>query len=198
MKVLDRTQEIGLEPQLFGDAGEFSAELRLLSSNDETDIYRLSLKANIPSELQPINIAWRFPAYNVKGEWKTGALYEKRLKADWENPSVISRVSVDAPVFCLFGHEDENVITVACADVINTLEMETPVREENSFIYCKIGFFTEKMPLTTEYSTEIRIDKREVHFSESLEDVGKWWASYEHLAPAPTPEGAKLPLYSTW
>ena len=34
MKVLDRTQEIGLEPQLFGDAGAFSVDLSLVSSND--------------------------------------------------------------------------------------------------------------------------------------------------------------------
>ena len=81
--------------------------------------------------------------------------------------------------------------------MINTLEMETPVREENSFIYCKIGFFTEKMPLTTHYQTEIRIDKREIHFSEALQNVAEWWASYEHLTPTHTPDAAKFPLYST-
>lgn len=196
MKVLDRTKTIGEEPAIIGNARAFAATLDLVSDEEDVQIYRFEMRADIPSELPQMSVAWRMPIRNIKGEWRTGALYEKRLKADWEHPSVVSRVSVDAPVICLFGHEDENILSIACADVINTLEMETPVREENSFIYCKIGFFTEKMPKTAHYSTEIRIDKREIHFAEALENVADWWTTYE--PPTHTPEGAKLPLYSTW
>lgn len=198
MKVLDRTIVVKGQPQIFGDTGAFLSSLNKISDKDGVAVYELELKSEVPAELKPISAQWRIPVINVKGEWSTGALYEKRIRADWEHPSVVSRISVNAPVLTLFGHEDENIITIACSDVINTVELEAPAREENNFAYCQLRFFTEKMPLTTHYKTQIRIDKRGYHFSENLVEVGEWWASFENLKPAIVPPAAKLPLYSTW
>jgi len=107
-------------------------------------------------------------------------------------------LSVGAPVLCLFGHRDENILSIACSDVLNTIELEAPVREENSFVYCQMRFFKEKMPLTRQYETLIRIEKSPIAFSEALKKVADWWASFDHLKPAFVPKAAKLPLYSTW
>lgn len=199
MKVLDRTIKVGEAPQIFGDTGTFNVRLEKTYSRLGVSIYELELKSEVPSELpKDLKIQWRLPSINVKGEWSTGSLYNKRMRADWEHPSVVSRISVNAPVICLFGQEDENVIAFACEDVMNTLEMEAPVREENNFIYCQMGFFSEKMPLTTHYKTKIRIDRRDIHFREAIEDIGKWWASFDHLKPATVPPAARIPIYSTW
>lgn len=198
MKVLDRTIKIGDKPQILSDTGAFKGNLIRLSNEDNVAIYELLLTAENPSELSELIVQWKLPCTNVKGEWSTGALYEKRLRADWELSSVVSRVSVNAPVLTLFGHEDENIITIACSDVINTLEIAAPVREEDNFIYCQLTFFTEKMPLTTHYTTQIRVDERMYHFSECLQEVGAWWASFENLKPAIVPAAAKVPMYSTW
>jgi len=198
MKVLDRTIVVSEQPQIIGAPLHFKSSLKQISTKDNVSIYELELTNTVAAELTPLTIQWRLPCTNVKGEWSTGALYEKRIRADWELPSVVSRVSVNAPVVALFGHEDENIITVACADVINTVEMQAPVREEDNFIYCQLTFFTEKMPLTTGYKTQIRVDRRMFHFSECLADVSNWWATFEALKPTIVPEAAQVPLYSTW
>ena len=199
MKVLDRTIKVEENPRIVGSTGSFTASLKKIKEQYDTVIYELELRNDIPAELPTgLSVQWRLPSVNVKGEWSTGALYDKRIRADWELPSVVSRVSVNAPVISLFGHEDENVITFACSDVLNTLEMEAPVREENGFIYCQLRFFTEELPLTKHYKTQIRIDRRPLPFHLVLEEVGEWWASFEHLKPAPVPEAARFPVYSTW
>jgi len=198
MKVLDRTIKIGDKPQIVNKAAAFKSKLSQISNEDNVAIYELELESEIATELSELVVQWRLPCTNVKGEWSTGALYEKRLRADWELASVVSRVSVNAPILSLFGHEDENIITIACSDVINTLELMAPVREEDNFIYCQLTFFTEKMPLTKHYKTQIRVDQRMYHFSECVEEVGNWWASFERLKPAIVPAAAKVPMYSTW
>ena len=186
--------QIGIE----GDLGNFTASLEKISETNGRFIFRLRLTSDEPSELLPLTLKWKFPNRNVKGVWTTNALHEKRLRADWEPPSVESRISVDAPVLCLFSHTDTNVHAFACADVINTLKLAAPVREEDNRIYCQIHFFSEKMPFTECYETAILIDTRPLHFSETLWGISAWWASFEHLQPMKTFESAKAPLYSTW
>ena len=198
MKILDRTIQVNSEPQIFGAVASFKTTLEKIKETDDFAIYKLSLKSKKSAALTPISVQWRFPAHDIKGVWTTNALHEKRIRADWEHPSIVSRLSVGAPILCLFGHEDDNILTIACKDVVNTIELEAPVREENSFIYCQLRFFTEKMPLTKEYETEIRIEKSLVHFSEAIRNISNWWASFPALTPIATPPAAMLPLYSTW
>jgi len=199
MKLLDRTIVISDKPQIMGDTGLFYSSLTCVSNEEEVAIYELELKSKVPAELpKDLSIQWKTPSINIKGEWNTGALYDKRIRADWMLSSVVSRISVNAPIISLFGQEDENVMSFACSDVMNTIELEGAFREEDNFVYCQLRFFTEKMPLTTHYKTKIRVDRRAIHFSESIEDIGKWWASFEELKPAIVPKAASYPVYSTW
>jgi len=184
--------------EIIGDTQDFETSLEEVSNENGIQIFNFKVTAAIPSELPVLSLLWKFPAHNIKGVWSTNALHEKRLRADWEEPTVESRVSVDAPIICLYGHLDENIQTFACSDVINTLQLEAPIREEDNLIYCQVKFFTEKMPPTTSYETQIRIDTSSQNFSKSIQDVGDWWATFESLQPMETFDACKLPLYSTW
>ncbi|MFT5385712.1 MAG: alpha-galactosidase, partial [Saprospiraceae bacterium] len=137
---------LGYPIEIMGDTGTFKASLEEISNEDDIQIFRLRLTSDEPAQLNPLSLKWNLPAHDIKGVWTTNALHEKRLRADWEAISVESSVSVEAPVLCLFSHEDYNVQTFACSDVINTLQLEAPVREEDNLIYCHIHFFAEKMP----------------------------------------------------
>jgi len=186
------------EIQIIEQPKNWKVELELQSNSEGIEVYQLRVSTETERELTPVRLRWTIPAYNVKGMWTTNALYEKRLRADWEETPLEARVSVDAPVICLFGHQDENALSFACADVINTVKMRAPVREENNLVYCEMDFFTEKMPLCKQYETEIRIDNRTIHFSNAISDTGTWWASFENLKVAEPPKAAQAPIYSTW
>ena len=84
--------------------------------------FELRLTAEQAATPLPLSILWTQPATNIKGVWTSGGLYEKRLRADWEAADVESRISVDAPVISVFGHKDENRLTFAWSDPVNTVK----------------------------------------------------------------------------
>lgn len=196
--VVSKNGSLNRRIETIGETENWNIQIQLSDYQDGIEIYKFTANHPEVAALKPISLRWSIPAHNVKGMWTTNALYEKRLRADWEETPVIARVSVDAPVICLFSHLDENVLTFACADVMNTIKVKAPVREENNLIYCELELFTEKMPLTNFYETEIRVDHRAIHFSDAISDVGSWWASFEKLQPTSVPKAAQDPIYSTW
>lgn len=197
---MDRTIPIDDFPtiSLFQATENFTTTLDLMEAKDGVYRYQLSVESESAQVPQPITLRWRLPYLNMKGVWKCGGVHDKRQQYDWELDHLQSRVSVDAPIICVFGHDDSNGITFACADAINLLEMNALLREEDHHLYCHVTFFSEAHPAITSYQTEIRIDTRPVNYAEAIQSVATWWEGFESLTPSPVPEIARLPLYSTW
>lgn len=161
-------------------------------------IYNFEVSSDEKLYPGPITLSWKIPAINVKGIWKPTTDFNKRIQADWELDNMESRISIDAPVINIFGHNDENIFTFACSNAINKLEMNTRLREEDNCFHCHITFFMEQHYALDHFKAQLRFDYSEVHFSESLKNVSKWWETFEDLQPAYVPEIANKPLYSTW
>ncbi len=169
-----------------------------VNENNGVGIYDFKLSFKESTQPTPITLEWKIPAVNVKGVWKPTTDFNKRIQADWELDHMESRISIDSPVINLFGHTDNNVLTFACSNAINKLEMNARLREEDNHFYCHITFFTEQHYSIKNFNAQLRLDYRPIHFSESLKDVSKWWETFENLKPVTVPEIAKTPLYSTW
>lgn len=197
---MDRTIEISDFPKisLFSEDKIFDTTFELKDETNGVYTYKFCINAAQAASPQPITLRWRVPSFNMNGVWKSGGLHDKRQQYDWELEHLQSRISVDAPVISVFGHDDSNAITFACSDAINLLEMNALLREEDNYLYCHLTFFSERHPEITSYEAELRVDTRNVLYSEALQDVADWWATFEALKPAPTPDLAKAPLYSTW
>lgn len=186
-------------PVLVGDSGAFKTALEKINHEGAGQIYRLTLTSTQDGATpDPIKVTWQLPAINVKGIWTSGALFEKRLRADWEEPDVESRISVNTPVISLFGHQDENRITFACSDACQTARLAAPVREEDNLIYCSVELFTETVEEKKEYTIDLLIDTEEKLFSDALLNVGKWWGDGLGDQLAPSPAAASDAVYSTW
>lgn len=169
-----------------------------VSDHDDIAIYDFVVSSATPLFPEPIKLTWRVPAKNIKGLWKPSTDFSKRIQADWEQKPMESRISVDAPIICAFGHDDSNVLTLACDDAINTLELDIVLREEDNHLYCHVTLFSKPEHPITEYNLRLRIDFRTIHFSKCLEDVTSWWESFEILKPIAIPAIARQPVYSTW
>jgi len=197
---MDRTIPINDFPKLtlLGKQSGFNVSIDLLDEKDGIYEYNFSLKKTKAAAPQTLTLRWRLPSLNVKGVWTSASLYEKRQQYDWELKHLESRVSVHAPVVSVFGHDDINVITFACSDAINKLEMNALLREEDNHLYCHLSFFTERHPEITDYSARIRVDLRKLSFAQSLQEVSDWWTTFAPLKPAPVPSLARVPLYSSW
>ncbi|TPN84007.1 glycoside hydrolase family 36 protein [Aquimarina algicola] len=184
--------------EIIGQTEAFQTEVTLDSQKENISIYTIRFFANTTFKPHPITIRFKTPAINVKGMWKPTTDFAKRIMDDWELDHMESRISVDAPVISLFGHDDTNVITFACSDAINTTQLNALYREEDNCIYSHISFFTERHHPINDYTVQLRIDQNNWSFSKALQHVSLWWSSYDTLAPIKTPDLAKVPVYSTW
>jgi alpha-galactosidase len=91
-----------------------------------------------------------------------------------------------------------NRLTVAVSDALNPVEMASWVREEDVHFHFNITLCSERMPATTTYEATVRLDARGIPFAQALAGATDWWASLPNYTPAPVPDGALLPVYSTW
>lgn len=127
-----------------------------------------------------------------------GAYFNKSIDADWGPSRVNSKLAQQAPVLTLFGSDDGNRLTCTASDALNAVTTTAAVREEDSRIHATMRFFQERHRSVEEVSLEVRFDARDVPYSEALADVAAWWAGRPGYAPAPVPEVARDPVYSTW
>ncbi|MEP0212931.1 MAG: glycoside hydrolase family 36 protein [Cellulophaga sp.] len=184
--------------QIEGNTSNFITTITNLSTQDQVTIFNISINAKEAQIPGPISLKWKIPAHNVKGIWKPTTDFNKRIQADWELQFMESRVSIDAPIISLFGNDDTNTHTFACSNAINMLELNAQIREEDDCFYCFVTLFTERHFPLSEFNMQLRIDARDIHFSDVLKDVSKWWETFDDLQPTSVPEIANAPLYSTW
>lgn len=182
--------------EVLGDAKH--VKLSKLKSSDSTEVYGIEFSSPEALFPSPITLKWKMPALNMAGIWKPTNDFSKRIQADWELRPMESRISIDAPLISVFGHDDRNVMTFACNDAIHTLELDAVLREEDNYLYCHVVFFSEVEQPISSYKFQLRLDFGDTHFSESLQSVSKWWESFHDLKPTFVPAIAKKPVYSTW
>jgi alpha-galactosidase len=163
----------------------------------ETGIEYLDVRVSAAEAVRPnpVTLHWEYPVINV--HQRTCALAQSKL-CGMGRPRTRSSAAQNAPVWSMFNYAGVNSMTFAVADVINTCELSAQHAEETGRLTCRIALFLDPVPPLTEYCTTIRFDARPLKYHEILSDVADWWAAMPEYAPAPVPEHARLPMYSTW
>ena len=189
----------GFRIEVIGDLKGFALDLRTTPIAEGLDVVTLRLRKPAPEPPPRFTLKWSVPSHDVVGQWATGRHLNKTIRPDWSGGRLqASMFAREAPVSCLFGSADQNVLTFAVSDALNTLLVGSGVREEDGLIYNDITFFSEPHPSLGEYTTELRLDRRSLPYWTALEEVGEWWAGHPGYEPAPVPEPARQPVYSTW
>ncbi len=182
------------------DKEDQNLEISIVESSVNNGVYVYNMEINSAEAIfpKPVTLRWKIPGLNVKGIWKPTTDFAKRIQADWELDHMESRISIDAPVISLFGNDDTNVMTFACSNAINTLELNARLREEDNHFYCHVTFFSEQERAIQHFKAQLRFDFRSLPFSKAIQEVSKWWETFDVLKPTPVPNIAKKPVYSTW
>ncbi len=188
----------GYNLRVEGSSADFSFRTSEKKISNRLSVITITMKAPVPTTPSPVKIKWSQPSCGVAGVWKSNSYLNKTIKPDWYPSKVKSMLAKNAPVIQLFGNSNNNILTFAVSDALNTVELSTGVREEDGRIYCVINLFKEKHKAIKEYSVEILIDRTERPFYKSLNNVASWWASHKGFEPAEVPEIATKPMYSTW
>ena len=182
-----------------GDLKGFTLELTPTRIAEGLDIVAIKLTSPTPQPPPRFTLKWSLPSHDVVGQWATGRQMNKTIRPDWSGDRLqASMFAREAPVSCLFGSGDGNVLTFAVSDALDTVLIGSGIREEDGLIYNDITFFSEPHPRLTQYAAELRIDRRAIPYWTALKDVGEWWARQPGYEPARVPEPARQPVYSTW
>jgi alpha-galactosidase len=188
----------GHEVAVVGALGSFDLTVGTLQVEPDIEIARLRLASEVAAPPPRLTLRWSLPSHDVQGLWTTAAGQRKTIGPDWYMSSVDSKVAQHAPVLSLYGGDDDNRLTFAVSDALNTVFLRAGVREEDARIYGRIELFSERHRAVTEIEFAVRFDRRGVPFHEVLADVADWWAEQPGYSPATVPEVARLPMYSTW
>jgi alpha-galactosidase len=189
----------GLEMEIVGDLRGFALRLESAGLAAGLDVVTVKLSSAKPETPPQFSVRWAIPSHDVTGTWTPGRHFDKGLRPDWARsrlePSMFAR---GAPVTCLFGSDDHNVSTFALSNARDTILSGAGVREEDGRIYNEAAFFSERHEKLSEWSVQLRIDRRPVPYYTALGEVAAWWAVQPGYAPARVPEPARRPMYSTW
>lgn len=181
--------------QLDGDLKTFTVTKTLERPMPGVTLYTFTLESPQAAEPPRFSIRWKTPSLNVHGFWTPNISLDK---STYYQAKIKTRAVRYAPALSLFSQEETNRLTLAVSDTLNSLEVETELIEEDICFHHAIHFFQEKHPNLKKYTVTIRLDKRSLHFSQSLRDVSAWWESLPGHQPAAVPETARQPMYSTW
>lgn len=178
-----------------GELGSFSASWKVQSPEPNLMLATLTLTAPQPATPPPLSVKWKFPAIDLAGIWVSD---NTKQNFDHQGIGVESRAVLRAPVLMLLGPDDGNRLTVALSDALRQVKLHCGVKEEDVNMYAEVKLFGGKQPPIQKYQVTFRIDTRTQPYYKVLRDTARWWAAQDGYTPAPVPEAARVPLYSTW
>ncbi len=188
----------GEKVQLMGDLTGFDSKIEVEKLSEGLEIATISLAHETGAPPPEFTLNWRLPSSDIAGHWATGSFNDKTIGPSWGPSRTKSMLAKQAPVIVLFGHDDTNRLNFAVSEALNTVILDTGIKEEDGMVYNTITFFSEKSRAIKNYEVKVRFDKRPQPYSKALNEVADWWASFDLYTPAPVPEVARLPVYSSW
>ncbi|MEX0314378.1 MAG: glycoside hydrolase family 36 protein [Allomuricauda sp.] len=188
----------GQQVQLTGDLTGFDVKIEIEKLKEGLEIATISLAHETGAPPPEFSLTWNLPSSDIAGHWGTGSFNDKTIGPSWGPSRTQSMLAKQAPVIVLFGHDDTNRLNFSVSEALNTVTLSTGIKEEDGKVYNTMTFFSEKHRAIKNYEVKIRFDSRPQLYSKALNEVADWWASFDLYTPAPVPEVARLPVYSTW
>ncbi|MGW9687037.1 glycoside hydrolase family 36 protein [Flagellimonas sp. 2504JD1-5] len=184
--------------ELVGDFSGFDTKIEVEKVSEGLEIATISLSHEQGAVPPKFTLKWNLPSSDIAGHWGTGSFNDKTIGPSWGPSKTYSMLAKQAPVIALFGHDDNNRLNFSVSEALNTVTLSTGIKEEDGMVYNEITFFTEKHRAIKNYEVKVRFDKRLQLYSKALNEVADWWASFDLYKPAPVPEVARMPVYSSW
>jgi len=163
----------------------------------DVDYFKISIEAEEEIEFPKVTISFFYPLFDIQTAWHPGAGRDKSLPADWED-GFAARAASLAPVISFINQNDQNRLSLAYSEAMETVRLKMGVNEESGRLNCRIILFTQPSKKRSSYQAVLRVDSREIPYYQSLKDISAWYESLEGYQPAQVPEAAKEPMYSSW
>ena len=181
--------------EIEGGTGNFTASWKFERPEANLCLATLTLEAPKAQTPPKIRINYTFPAVNLAGIWVSD---NTRANNDHQGLKISSRAVLRAPLLMYLSPDDHNRMTISTSDTLKPVTIRGGVKEEDVWIHGFVELFGDKQPPLKRYQVTLRFDARPQPFQKVLQQTARWWASQDGYKPAPVPEAARVPLYSTW
>ncbi len=171
----------------------------LLSSENGVEIYRVTMAFSENTVPSRVHIDWEEPMVNLLHVWHPTGGRDHAMRQWFSATSTHSDFCFGAPVLCTIGEGGKNTETVAVSDPCTPINISYAVKDldQRDTVGYTVSFFTGNCSAMTDYTADIRIDRRPVPYDEAVRSVSPWWAAYGYDFP-PCPAAAEDALYSSW
>jgi len=180
---------------IVGKLGPFRVSWDMQRPEANLLLATLVLTSNEAASPPPLEVTWHFPAVDLAGVWVSD---NTKANFDHQGVGVESRAVLRAPLVMFLGPDDANRFTVALSDALRPVKINGGVQEEDVNIHASVKLFGGKQAPIKDYRITFRFDTRPLPFYQVLRESARWWAAQDGYQPAPVPEAARVPLYSTW
>jgi alpha-galactosidase len=187
--------------RLEGATGGFKSTLTTRAEAPDVDIVTLALENSKPEVPGKMMLKFAHPSIDIQTYFHPAMEMQKQSLEGWEHNGGrgwISSVNQWAPVLAMYNLNGENRLTVACSDIINPVWMQYAINEYNGELNISVELFHRMLKPIKSATIELRLDYRNQRYTDALAATQQWWRIQHNLRPAPIPEAAKSPVYSTW
>ncbi|MGN0846084.1 MAG: glycoside hydrolase family 36 protein [Kiritimatiellia bacterium] len=178
------------------EAGGWSFAVTRGTAADGVETMEIALTAAKPLPPPRFSVSFDFDQVDAHHKWTTRT-ESVTLPPNW-NCRTGSRLCDGMPLVAFLNDNDRNRATICCSEAKRVLGIEAGLREEDCRLVWKIDFFDEAEAPLAAYRAQIRFDRRDVFFGDAIAAGARWIAETAGLKPAPAPEAAFEPLYSSW
>ncbi len=181
------------------NGGNKNADIKITEKQENGILYlQLNMKLSSPEIPERFSVNFKFSASDCAFTWNPGMMDIHGLYFDWGKKIIKSRLASWMPLQQIISRTGKNKLLIAVSDVDTPIEIGTGICEEDATLDCSVSFFTLPTTPVTEYTAEIRLDMRDLSFSDSIYEASAWWENECGYKSAFVPEGAREPVDSLW
>ena len=179
------------------EPGGWTFELKKTAEAADVVEYRLALSAPQAGEPPAFTVEVRTPKTDMPYEWTPiFGCYGRLPLPSWAHCYAVQRT---LPILARFNGDNRNRQTLSASEVRKDIVLKAGFSEVDFNVVDRIRFFGGVKDACTRYETYVRIDRRDVFWSDAVRDAEKWIVARSGAPKAmPVPAFAYSPLYSTW
>ena len=149
----------------------------------------------------PFNLSFNFAKRDTVAAWRPWS--ECSGFGMYWNPKVLPGAGETdfrkwLPLYACYSSGGRNRVTFAASETAEPLAMKAGIREEDNRLYFAFHFYDTKVARRGHVVAKLRIDPRDVFWSDAVREAADWMTEASGRKPANVPDAAFAPLYSSW
>lgn len=183
------------------DRNGWNVSLRRESTVDGVEYAVVEMSRDKAAFPAAFNLSFNFPKRDIVAAWRPWD-ESAGFGMYWNPVSLPHAGRTDfrrwMPLYACYGSGGRNRMTFAPSESAEPIVIKAGIREEDNRLYFSFHFYDERIAERTHVVARLRIDSREVFWSDAVAEAADWMTSVSGRTPAPVPAAAFSPLYSTW